>query len=74
VVEAAARSIDSGGLFAPMMNFFGNLPAGSLVQGAAKLGVSTPALGAGYAVFFVYTFIAGLSGMIVTYIVVRRTR
>jgi PAT family beta-lactamase induction signal transducer AmpG len=56
------------------MNLFSNLPAGALVQGAAKLGVSAPALGAGYVVFFVYTFIAGLSGIVVTYIVVRRTR
>ncbi|MSO98155.1 MAG: MFS transporter [Rhodospirillaceae bacterium] len=74
VVEAAARSIDSGGLFAPVMTLFDKLPAGSLVQGASKLGVSAQALGAGYAVFFVYTFVAGLSGILLTLIVARRTQ
>jgi len=74
VVESAARSIEAGGVFAPVMNLFTNLPAGALAQGAAKLGVSAPALGAGYVVFFVYTFIAGLSGIIITQMVMRRTR
>jgi len=72
VVEAAAQSIDAGGTFAPVMKLFDNLPAGSLVDGAAKLGVAPAALGAGYVVFFIYTFVAGLSGIVLTYIVVRR--
>jgi PAT family beta-lactamase induction signal transducer AmpG len=73
LVESAARSIEGGGVFAPMMKFLDNLPAGSFAQGAAKLGVAPAALGAGYMMFFIYTFLAGLSGILLTYIVVRRS-
>lgn len=72
VVESAARSVEAGGLFAPLTKFFGSLPATSFAEGAAKLGVAPGALGAGYVVFFIYTFIVGLSGILLTYLVVRK--
>lgn len=74
VVEAAARSIENGGMFAPLTSLFAGLPAGSLAQGAAKLSVAPAALGAGYVVFFIYTFVAGLSGILLTWLVVRRAK
>ncbi|MDX2143652.1 MAG: MFS transporter [Rhodospirillaceae bacterium] len=74
IVEAAARSVDGGGPFASLTSLFAHLPAGSLAQGAAKLGVAPAALGAGYVVFFVYTFVAGLSGILLTWLVVHRTK
>jgi len=72
IVEAAARSIDNGGMFASAARLFENLPAASFAQGAAKLGVAPASLGAGYMVFFIYTFVAGISGIVLTWIVVRR--
>ena len=37
-----------------------NLPAGSLVEGAATSGVTPQALGAGYVVFFLYSTVIGV--------------
>ena len=55
MVEAAARSANDGGLFAPLMTWFEALPAGSFASGAENLGVSPHALAAGYVVFFFVT-------------------
>ena len=55
MVEAAARSADTGGMFAPLMNWFEALPTSSFASGAANLGVSPHALAAGYVVFFFIT-------------------
>jgi len=60
IVEASARSADAGGFTAPLKGLFGNLPAGSLVDGAAKSGVSVAGLGAGYMTFFFYSTLIGL--------------
>ncbi len=72
IIEGAARSIETGGIFAPAVKFFDGVPAATLIQSATKLGVAPAALGAGYLVFFVYTFVIGLSGVLLTYIVMRR--
>ncbi|MGH7020367.1 MAG: AmpG family muropeptide MFS transporter, partial [Brevundimonas sp.] len=69
VVEASARAAEGGGLFAPLKALFANLPAGSLVQGAATSGVTPAALGAGYVVFFLYSTVIGVFAIILAFIV-----
>jgi PAT family beta-lactamase induction signal transducer AmpG len=68
VVEESARAAETG-VFAPVKALFAGLPPDVLATGAAKTGVSAAALGAGYVVFFVYTAIAGLAAVILTWIV-----
>jgi PAT family beta-lactamase induction signal transducer AmpG len=60
IVEAAAQSAESGGLFAPLKNLIAALPDASYVAGAAKLGVAPISLGAGYVAFFIYSCVIGL--------------
>jgi len=74
IVETAALSAESGGVAAPFKPLFANLPEGALAQGAAKLGVTPAALGAGYTAFFFYSCLIGFSGIILTALVVARAR
>lgn len=74
VVEAAARSADSGGVTAVLVPLFRDLPAGSLVQGAATTGVSPEALGAGYATFFLYSVAIGVVAIVLAFVVAARQR
>lgn len=52
-----------------MKALFANLPAGSLVQGAATSGVTPAALGAGYIVFFLYSTVIGVFAIILAFVV-----
>ena len=72
VVEAAARSADSGGLTAVLTSLFNGLPEGSLAQGAATAGVTPQALGAGYATFFLYSVAIGMVAIVLAFIVAAR--
>lgn len=72
IVEASARAAEGGGLFAPLKALFSNLPAGSLVQGAATSGVTPAALGAGYVVFFLYSTVIGVFAVILAFVVAAR--
>ena len=74
IVEGAAQSAEAGGIFSPLMIFFRNLPDGALSAGAANAGVSPQALGAGYAVFFLYSFLIGLAAIVLTFVVAARAR
>ena len=72
IVEGSARAAEGGGLFAPLRGLFTNLPAGSLVEGAATSGVSPAALGAGYVVFFLYSTVIGVFAVVLAFIVARK--
>lgn len=72
IVEGSARAAEAGGLFAPLKALFANLPAGSLVQGAATSGVTPAALGAGYVVFFLYSTVIGVFAIILAFVVARK--
>jgi len=75
IVEAAARSAESGGLSAQFMPWVAGLPSGSLAEGAAVAGVSPTALGAGYITFFIYSFALGLLAIALAFMVmVRQSR
>ncbi len=73
IIESLARSAEAG-VMAPFKNFFSALPEGSLVKGAAGLGVAPAALGAGYAAFFLYTVALGLVSIVLTLMIARRSR
>lgn len=72
IVEGSARAAEGGGLFAPLKGLFTNLPAGSLVEGAATSGVTPAALGAGYVVFFLYSTVIGVFAVVLAFIVARK--
>lgn len=72
LVETAARAADAGGVVAPLKRFFTTLPAGSLVEGAAKSGVTPAGLGAGYVAFFLYSTVIGVFAIVLAFYVARR--
>lgn len=72
IVEASARLAGPGGLFAGLTGLFAELPPESFAAGAAALGVSASALGAGYLVFFLYSCLIGLAALVIAIIIARR--
>ncbi len=74
IVEASARSAEAGGPLSGLMPLFADLPPQSLANGAATVGVTPAALGAGYATFFIYSFVIGLVAIALAFIVARRQR
>jgi MFS transporter, PAT family, beta-lactamase induction signal transducer AmpG len=74
VVEGSARMAEEGGLTALLLPLFRDLPAGSLVRGAAIAGVKPAALGAGYAAFFLYSILIGGIAIVLAFLIVRRMR
>lgn len=74
IVEASARAAEAGGPLSDLMPMFADLPPDSLATGAANVGVSPAALGAGYATFFMYSFAIGLVAIALAFMVARRQR
>jgi PAT family beta-lactamase induction signal transducer AmpG len=74
IVESAARSADSGGMFAPLKSLFVNTPPQAFATAMAKSHVSPHALGAGYVAFFLYAGAVGILSMILAVIVARGRR
>ena len=74
IVEASARSAEAGGPLSGLMPLFADLPPQSLANGAATVGVTPAALGAGYATFFIYSFVIGLVAIALAFVVARRQR
>ena len=72
IVEGSARAAEGGGVFAPLKRLFAQLPAGSLVEGAAASGVTPAALGAGYVVFFLYSTVIGVFAILLAFYVAAR--
>ncbi len=72
IVEASARSADAGGLLAPLKGLFNGVAPGSLVEGAAKSGVTPAGLGAGYFTFFLYSIVIGVFAILLAFYVARR--
>lgn len=73
IVEGAARSAETGGVFAPLRGLLGGATPESYLSGAASTGVSPAALGAGYIVFFLYSALIGVAAVALTFAVARRT-
>jgi len=70
IVQDAAFSAQAGGYAAPLKTLISE-PSASLAAAAAKLGVSAPALGAGYIGFFLYSFAIGLVAIVLAWMVRR---
>jgi MFS transporter, PAT family, beta-lactamase induction signal transducer AmpG len=68
IVEASARMAAPGGPLAGLAYLFADLPPASFAS-AADLGLPPAALGAGYAVFFVYSCLIGLAAFVMALIV-----
>ena len=69
IVEASARAAEGDGPFAALRSLFADMPQGVLATGAATSGVSPAALGAGYIAFFLYSFVIGLFGIVLAFVV-----
>jgi PAT family beta-lactamase induction signal transducer AmpG len=74
IVEAAARAAESGGAFSILNPLFTGLPPESFAMAMEKSGVSAAALGSGYAVFFIYSTLAGLAAIVLAIVVTRGDR
>lgn len=72
IIEGSARWADAGGAPAGLFGLLSALPATSFAQGAAGIGVSPQALGAGYLTFFFYTFVIGVAGIVLAFVVAQR--
>lgn len=59
IVEASAKSADTGGLFAGLKGLFAHTPPEAYAHAMEKSQVSPQALGAGYFVFFLYSAAIG---------------
>ena len=73
VVEGSAKAADAGGMFAGLKGLFTGLPPETFSSAMEKSGVTPAALGSGYVVFFVYSALLGVLGIILVFIVAART-
>ncbi len=71
IVEAAARSAQAGGLFAPLKALFAHAPAAAFATAMTRSQVSPAALGAGYVAFFLYAGLVGVAAMVLATLVAR---
>ena len=74
VVEASAQAAEHGGVTAPLKALFARLPPESLTAAGAKLGVSAPAMAAGYTAFFIYTALIGVVAIVLSFMVAARQK
>lgn len=71
IVETAAQSADGSGWMQGLKGWFAGLPDISYAKPAQILGVSREALGAGYVVFFTYTWVIGIAAILLSLWLVR---
>ena len=74
LVEAAARSADSGGLMSGMAGLFAELPAAAFAQAYDRSGVSPAALASGYTTFFLYSSAIGIAAVVLAMVVAAKDR
>jgi PAT family beta-lactamase induction signal transducer AmpG len=73
LVEGAAQSAESGGLFSLFNSWFVGLTPESFAQSIERSGVSAPALGSGYTVFFIYSALVGAFAVVLAFVVAARS-
>ena len=71
IVEAAARSADTGGPLAALKGLFVHTPHQAFAAAVAKAGVAPASLGVGYVVFFLYSGLVGVLAMVLVVLVAR---
>jgi len=72
IVEASAVAAEQGGPIGALKGLFTRLPPESFTAAGAKLGVSAPAMAAGYTAFFIYTALIGLVAIALSFMVAAR--
>jgi MFS transporter, PAT family, beta-lactamase induction signal transducer AmpG len=73
IVESSAQSAEAGGMFGALTGLFGGMPAETYSR-ASDIGVSPAALGTGYVVFFIYSALVGVAGIVLAIIVASRKK
>ncbi|MBI3440136.1 MAG: MFS transporter [Proteobacteria bacterium] len=71
IVESSAQAAEGGGAFGALRSLFSGLTPETYSR-AANLHVAASSLGAGYVVFFLYTAIVGIAGVILAMIIAAR--
>ncbi len=74
IVEGSALAAEHGGFTAPLKALFTRLPPESFTAAGAKLGVSGPAMAAGYTAFFIYTALIGVVAIVLSFLVAARQK
>ncbi|PHY19082.1 MFS transporter [Caulobacter sp. BP25] len=72
IVEASAKAAEQGGPISALKALFTRLPPESFTAAGAKLGVSAPAMAAGYTAFFIYTALIGVVAIVLSFLVAAR--
>ncbi|HQR88340.1 MAG: permease [Caulobacter sp. 32-67-35] len=72
IVEASAIAAEAGGPIGALKGLFTRLPPESFTAAGAKLGVSAPAMAAGYTAFFLYTALIGVAAIVLSFMVAAR--
>jgi PAT family beta-lactamase induction signal transducer AmpG len=72
IVEASALAAEGGGPIGALKALFTRLPPESFTAAGAKLGVSAPAMAAGYTAFFIYTALIGVVAIALSFLVAVR--
>jgi PAT family beta-lactamase induction signal transducer AmpG len=60
IVETLAQTAQSGGLAQSLIPFMSGLDPSAYIKPAASMGITPAALGASYALFFIYTTLVGV--------------
>jgi len=74
IVEGTAAAAEQGGLAGALRGLFVNLPPEAYAGAVEKSGVSPAALGAGYLVFFFYSAVIGVVGIVLAFAVAARQK
>jgi PAT family beta-lactamase induction signal transducer AmpG len=72
IVEGAARMADEGGVLSGVRNMFSTYAPDNFAAAIERSGVTPAALGTGYAVFFTYSALIGVFGVMLSLAVLRR--
>jgi PAT family beta-lactamase induction signal transducer AmpG len=72
IVEASAIAAEQGGPIGLLKGLFTRLPPESFTAAGAKLGVSAPAMAAGYTTFFIYTALIGVVAIVLSFMVMAK--
>jgi PAT family beta-lactamase induction signal transducer AmpG len=72
VVEGAARMADSGSMFESIRNLFATYAPNNFATAIERSGVTPAALGTGYTVFFTYSALIGVFGLLLCLALLRR--
>jgi PAT family beta-lactamase induction signal transducer AmpG len=74
IVEAAARAADAGGMFAGVKALVASQAPQNFAAALQRSGVTPPALGTGYIIFFTYSAVLGVFAVLLSLAVERRQR